>query len=181
MKKRALLIIDMLNDFVLRGAALEVPDTRIVAPRIRRRLVHARRSGVPVFYICDSHREDDPEFSRMNWPPHAVRGSRGAMVIDELAPQPGDRIIAKTAYSGFYRTELEDVLRSQGVEEMILTGCVTNICVLYTAADAVMRGFGVVVPADSVAAISREGHEFALREMEQVLGVRVERQGFFRT
>src|SRR3972149_4392429 len=102
MPKKALLIIDMLNDFVLPGSPLEVPDTRKIIPNIQREIAKARQEGNAVIYVCDTHDPNDKEFSKFNWPPHAVIGTQGAKVIDELKPQKGDIIIEKTSYSGFY-------------------------------------------------------------------------------
>jgi nicotinamidase-related amidase len=169
----ALLIIDMLNDFVREGAPLEVPATRVILPALQTRLTAARARGVPVIFICDAHRPDDPEFSRMGWPPHAVKGTTGAAVVAELAPLETDPVIEKTSYSGFHHTGLEGILQAQGIERLVLTGCVTNICILYTAYDAVVRGYQVTVPADCVAPLNPADGDFAIRQMEQVLGVRV--------
>ncbi len=174
MMKRALVVIDMLNDFVLPGAPLEVPRTRVILPALRRRLEAARQAGIPVIHVCDAHRPDDREFERMGWPPHAVAGTAGAEVVRELAPRPGEPRVLKKTYSGFYGTELETLLQSLGVEELVLTGCVTNICILYTAADAVMRGFRVRVPVDSVADLDPAEGAFALQQMERVLGVQLD-------
>ncbi|RKY60888.1 MAG: cysteine hydrolase [Candidatus Latescibacterota bacterium] len=167
MAKKAFVIVDMLNDFVREGAPLEVPRTREVLPNIRRELERARREGMPVIYLCDRHRPDDPEFKV--WPPHAVEGTDGAEVAQELAPQDGDLVIPKVSYSGFFRTDLEDRLRELGVEKLIITGCVTNICVLYTAVDALMRGYEVEVPTDCVAALDEEDGRFALKQIREVL------------
>ncbi|HID09812.1 MAG TPA: cysteine hydrolase, partial [Candidatus Latescibacteria bacterium] len=106
MAKKAFVVVDMLNDFVREGAPLEVSKTREVLPNIRRELERARREGMPVIYLCDRHRPDDPEFKA--WPPHAVVGTDGAEVVQELAPQDGDLVIPKVSYSGFFRTDLED-------------------------------------------------------------------------
>lgn len=171
----ALLIIDMLNDFVLAGAPLEVPATRTILPTLRSRVETAHAKGVPVIYICDAHRPDDPEFSRMGWPPHAVKGTAGAQVVAELAPMEIDPVVEKTSYSGFHHTGLEGILQALGIDRLVLTGVVTNICILYIAYEAVVRGYQVMVPADSVAPLDPADGEFALRQMEQVLGVRVER------
>jgi nicotinamidase-related amidase len=173
--QRALLVIDMLNDFVQKGAPLEVPQTRKILPALQRRVKEARRAGIPVIYVCDAHAPDDPEFSLMGWPPHAVKGTEGAQVVAELAPQKEEKVIGKTSYSGFFGTELDDTLKRLGVKELVLTGCVTNICILYTAADAVMRGYRVHVPADTVASLDDKEGAFALDQMEKVLGVVVER------
>lgn len=172
--KEALLVIDMLNDFVLPGAPLEVPATRTILPALQTRLAAARTRGIPVIYVCDAHRPDDPEFTRMGWPPHAVKGTRGAEVVAELAPLETDPVVEKFSYSGFHHTGLEGILQALGIERLVLTGCVTNICILYTAFDAVIRGYQVTVPAACVAPLDPADGEFALRQMERVLGVTVE-------
>jgi nicotinamidase-related amidase len=174
MKNEALLVIDMLNDFVLPGAPLEVPETRSVIKNIRREIDAARAAGRPVIYVCDAHAPDDKEFSKFGWPPHAVKGTKGAVVIDELKPAHGDTVIPKTTYSGFYGTALEETLKRLGVDSIRLTGCVTHICVLFTASDAVLRDYAVTVVEDGVAGLAREDHDAALRIMKNVMGVRIE-------
>ena len=128
--KKALVVVDMLNDFVRPGAPLEVPETRAILPALRRRIRKARRDGELVVYVCDSHRKDDPEFARMGWPPHAVEGTPGAGVVASLAPEPGDVVVEKRTYSGFHGTPLHFILRRHGIRSLTLAGCVTNICIL---------------------------------------------------
>jgi len=173
MAKEALLVIDMLNDFVLEGAPLEVPETRKVIPAIKRELEMARAEGKPVIYICDAHDKNDEEFRKFGWPAHAVKGTEGAKVVKELEPQDGDIIIEKSTYSGFYNTELDETLKRLGVESLRLTGCVTHICVMFTASDAVLRGYRVTVVQNGVAGLSKEDHEAGLRIMKDVLGVAI--------
>src|SRR5574341_76620 len=175
--KEALLVIDMLNDFALPGAPLEVPDTRAVTPAIRREIDSARREGNPVIYVCDSHAPDDKEFRKFGWPVHAVKGTKGAEVIGELKPSIGDIVIPKDTYSGFYGTTLGETLKRLDVDTLRLTGCVTHICVLFTASDAVLRDFKVAVVEDGVAGLSREDHDAALRIMKNVMGVQIVKSG----
>jgi nicotinamidase/pyrazinamidase len=166
-----LIVIDMLNDFILPGAPLEVPAARNIIPAVKRRLADARSRGAAVIYVCDAHAPEDEEFKA--WPAHAVRGSDGAKVIEELAPQPGDAMVEKTTYAVFYGTDLERVLADGGVRRLTLVGVLTNICIFYAAMEAVVRGFEVEVPRDCVASLSREDDEFALGQMERVLKVEV--------
>lgn len=173
--RRALLIIDMLNDFVRPGAPLEVPHNREILPVLQQRLINARHEGTPIIYVSDAHAVDDSEFSRMGWPPHAVRGTKGAAIISELAPATDEIMIEKTTYSGFNNTNLNEVLNQLGIEELVITGCVSNICILYTAADAVMKGYSVIVPTDCIAHLDPAEGEFAFNQMKNVLGVQVER------
>ena len=173
---RALLVIDMLEDFVRPGAPLEVPETRKILPAVLRRIARARKDGELVVYVCDSHGKNAPEFARMGWPPHAVAGTPGAAVAAKISPEPGDAVVEKKTYSGFHRTALQSVLRRRGIRKLSLSGCVTNICVLYTAADAAMRGYDVTVDEALVAGFDPKTHAFALGQMEKVLGVGVIRR-----
>lgn len=173
--QRALLIIDMLNDFVRPGAPLEVAHNREILPALQQRLLTARHEGTPVIFISDSHTADDPEFSRMGWPPHAIRGTEGAKIISELAPLANETQVIKNTYSGFNKTTLEETLNKLNIEELVLTGCVSNICILYTAADAVMKGYSVIVPTDCIGHLDQDEGEFAFNQMKNVLGVQVER------
>ena len=173
MEQRALLVIDMLNDVVLEGAPLEVSATRTILPSVQDQIKNARTHHIPLFYLCDSHEGNDPEFLRMGWPPHALAGTRGAEVVDALRPLTGDTIIFKKSYSGFFATSLDQALHDRSITELLITGCVTNICVLYTVADAVQRGYRVSIPRNCVAGLNREDHEFALRQMKEVLGVQI--------
>jgi nicotinamidase/pyrazinamidase len=165
------LVIDMVNDFVLPGAPLEVPSARRIIPAIKKRIEDARRRGVTVIYVCDAHAEDDAEFEI--WGRHAVEGTEGAEVVAELTPAPGDIVLAKTGYSAFYKTQLENVLKQHDIKKLTLVGILTDICVLFTAADAVMRGFEVEIPRDSIATMSDEENEYALRLMARVLKTRI--------
>lgn len=174
MAKEALLVIDMLNDFVLEGAPLEVPEAKKVIPNIKREIEKARAQGLPVIYINDAHAQDDKEFLKFGWPSHAVKGTKGAEVVDELKIQEGDIVIEKTTYSGFYNTYLDETLKRLSVDSLRLVGCVTHICVMFTASDAVLRDYKVTVVKDAVAGLSKEDHDAALRIMKNVLGVKIE-------
>jgi nicotinamidase/pyrazinamidase len=170
--RKALLIIDMLNDFIDTEGALYIGETgRAIVPVVRRLLDQFRAEGAPVIYICDRHRPDDAEFQM--FPPHCIEASQGAEVIKELEPTAGEAIIPKRRYSGFFGTDLDTTLRELGGEELVLVGCCTNICVLYTAAEARMRNYKVTVPRDAVASFDQDAHRWALAEMEKTLGARL--------
>jgi nicotinamidase-related amidase len=98
-------------------------------------------------------------------------------VIGELKPAIGDLVIPKNTYSGFYGTTLDETLKRLDVDTLRLTGCVTHICVLFTASDAVLRDYNVVVVEDGVAGLSKEDHDAALRIMKNVMGVEILKSG----
>ncbi len=173
MKKEALLVCDMLNDFVLPGAPLEVPDAKAIIPVIRKEIDKAHAVGNPVVYVCDAHEPDDKEFRKFGWPAHAVKGTRGAEVIKELEPSAQDTIIFKKTHSGFYGTILDATLKRLDVGSLRLTGLMTHIGVLFTASEAVLRGYAVTVVENGVAGLAKEDHEAALRIMKNVLGARI--------
>ncbi|MDH7577981.1 MAG: isochorismatase family cysteine hydrolase [Bacillota bacterium] len=172
MAEKAFIIIDMLNDFVREQGALYVGEAgRRIIPAIARELAKAREEGWPVIYVCDQHQQEDREFEM--FPPHCLAGSKGGEVCTELAPRTGDLVVYKRRYSGFYGTDLDLCLRERGIQELVLTGVCTNICVLYTAADARMRGYGVTVLKECVASFDERAHDFALQEMKKTLGAKV--------
>ena len=162
----ALLITDMLNDFVNKGAALEVPTARTIIHNIKKEINRARKRHIPIIYCCDAHKDNDPEFK--SWPRHAVKGTAGADVIEQLKPKKEDYVISKTYYSSFYKTSLDKLLKKLGTTHLILTGVVTNICILYTTAEAYMRGYRVTIPKNCVAALTKNEHQFALQQMQRV-------------
>ena len=147
--RRALVVIDMIKDHLAPGSLLEVPRARDVVPALRKRIDEARAAGVPVVYVIDEHEADDPDLDA--WGTHAVKGSGGNDVWDDLAPQSGDRIVKKPSYSAFYESNLTSLLDELKVDTLVLTGCLTEIGIMATATDAMQQGFVVEVPPDSQA------------------------------
>lgn len=169
---KALLIIDMLVDFIDPEGALYIGSAaRELVSAVKARLDHYRAKGDPVIYLCDHHLEDDHEFKM--FPPHSLRGSGGEEIIAELAPLPGERIIYKRRFSAFFGTDLDLTLRDLGVTELELVGVCTNICILYTAAEARMHSYEISVPVTAVASFDQEAHNFALKELDKTLGVKL--------
>lgn len=151
-QRPVILVLDMINDHLTPGKPLEVPRARAIVPALKARLSAARTAGVPVIYACDSHRADDPDYGI--WPEHALEGTEGADVWPEIAPEPGDRVIRKPTYSAFSRSDLAEVLSALGADEIVLTGCATELGLQATAVDALQRGFVVKVPPDCQAGVT---------------------------
>ena len=170
--KMALLVIDMLNDFVKPGGSLRVERAEHIIPKLKALLGWARQKGIPVIYACDAHiRGVDAELAL--WGDHAIEGTWGAQVIDELKPQEGDFVVKKRRYSAFFGTDLDLLLRELSVDTLMLTGLVTNVCVQHTAADAFFRGYKLIVVRDCCEALSAEDHERALEYMRTVYGAQI--------
>ncbi|MFO8191713.1 MAG: isochorismatase family cysteine hydrolase [Bacillota bacterium] len=170
MNLKALLVVDMLVDFIDPEGALYIGSSgEDLVPAVRAKLDQFRSAGQPIIFICDHHLEDDSEFAM--FPPHSLSGSKGAEIIPGLALVAGERVIYKRRYSAFFGTDLDLTLREKEISDIELVGCVTNICILYTAAHARMLGYNVTVPVAAVAGFDPEAHRFALQEMEKTLGV----------
>jgi nicotinamidase-related amidase len=116
-----------------------------------------------VVYTQDWHGTDDPEFAL--WGPHAVGGTWGAEIVPELAPSPQDLVIHKLRYDAFYRTPLETELGRRRIETLVVTGTVSNICVLHTAGSAALRWLRIIVPVDAVSALTEFDQQAALRQI----------------
>jgi len=170
--KRALVVIDMIEDFAHEGGALYCgPGVGRIIPVIQRELERARAAGEPVIYLTDNHLPDDAEFKV--FPPHAIVGTKGAEIIPEVAPEEADDVIPKRRYSGFFGTDLDITLRERAVDTLRLVGDCTNICVLYTAADARNLGYAVEVVREGVTSFDEDAHHDALRELEKTLGAKL--------
>ena len=172
MAGKGVLVIDMLIDFLSPSGSLYVGDEAagVVFP-ISELLKKERASGAKVIYICDHHTPEDAEFKM--FPAHCIAGTAGAEIIPELKPRQEDVIIYKRRYSAFSGTELDITLREYQITKLLLVGVCTNICVLYTAADARNLNYSVSVPKECVASFNPAAHEFALGEMGRTLGVEV--------
>lgn len=169
--KKALLVVDMLNDFIHRDGKLYCgPEGEAIVPFIREKIDAYRRDGQLVIFICDRHEADDLEFRR--FPRHAIRGTDGAKVIEALRYDGYDEnITGKQRYSGFFNTDLEEQL--EDVEEVAVVGVCTNICVYFTVEELSNRDKSVIVYKDGVASFDKEAHAFALKQMECVLGAQL--------
>ncbi len=161
--------MDMLNDF-LTGELKCERAVRIV-PDLQRLLTGARAAGVPVIYSRDAHLATD--FELRIWGEHAMAGTSGAEVIPELEPEDGDYDVTKRTYSAFHDTGMDQLLRSLGIETLVLTGVHTHICGLHTAADALFHGYQIIVVTDGVSAFTAEDQEYGLQYLEKVFGARM--------
>ncbi len=162
----AMLVADMLVDFVSPKGKLFVPEAPKTVGPIRALLRKARMAGALIVYVQDWHRPDDPEFSI--WGPHAVQDSPGTRIIAELAPTDRDPIVRKRTYDPFFATDLDLILRQKAVQNLIVTGTVANICVLHAVGSADLRGYEVVVPVDTISALNPFDYQAALRQISFV-------------
>lgn len=169
---KALLIIDMIKDFINTDGALYCGDTsRKIIPFIQAKIAEFQRSDDLIVFICDSHEEDDLEFKM--FPKHSVAGTEGAEIIDELPVREKDVIVRKKRYSAFYGTNLDVILKESDVSEVAVVGVCTSICVMDTAGDLRNRDYEVIVFKKGVADFDQKAHQFALERMSNVYGAKV--------
>jgi nicotinamidase-related amidase len=169
---KALLIIDMLEDFIDKEGALTTgPSGEGIVDFIQEKIREFKGKDYPIIYICDNHEINDKEFEM--FPTHCVRGTSGSKIIKALEPKEEDKIIRKRRYSSFFGTDLDLYLRENNINEIYLVGVCTNICVLYTAADARNLAYSVNVYKNGVASFDEDAHNFALKEMETTLGCNI--------
>ncbi|MEM2118818.1 MAG: isochorismatase family cysteine hydrolase [Candidatus Bathyarchaeia archaeon] len=174
MDNKAVIIIDMLNDFVT--GDLKCKRAESIIPKLKKLVEAARKHSVPVIYSNDAHYPQDVEVVA-KWGKHAIKGTKGAEVIPELKPTPKDYVVEKRFYSGFYETGLDPLLRSlnqgRGIQTVILGGLHTNICVRHTAADAFFRGYNIIIAKDGVEAFTQEDQEQGLKYLEYVYNAKI--------
>ena len=164
----------MLNDFV--SGKLKCARTKKIIPKIKVLLDASREKGIPVFYCNDAHLSSDTyEFNL--WGPHALKGTKGAQVIEDLKPTSRDDIVLKRTYSAFYNTTLDGFLKkkfgNKGPDVLIITGIHTDICAKHTAFDAFVRGYEIIVPKDGVTAFQEQDHKTALDYMKTNFGAKI--------
>ncbi|MDQ3459660.1 MAG: cysteine hydrolase [Deinococcota bacterium] len=166
----ALLLIDVINSFEFEGAETILPRALEASAAIAGLRRRAKAAGVPVLYVNDNYGDWRSDFN------HTVKealNARGGPIAARLEPEDDDYFVLKPKNSGFYGTPLELLLAHLEVQTVILTGFASDICVLYTASDAHMRGFEVMVPQDCVAAESEEENSRTLELLARTLSARV--------
>lgn len=202
LERIALLVVDMQNDFETKGgifdrAGIDIsPIQKVVGPTARV-VASARKAGIKVIYLKMGFRSDLSDAGppdSPNWIKHAVmhvgeavrapdgtesriliRDTWNTEIVNELKPQPGDLVIWKNRFSGFYETELDSVLKRLNAKTLIFTGCTTSVCVESTIRDATFRDYSPVLLADCTAepigsGLPRSNHEASLLVIEALFG-----------
>lgn len=201
-RRAAVLVIDMQNDFGAPGGMFEragIDISAIVAAAAATRPVlrAARKAGIPVVYLKMEHAPDLSDVGPTggpHWIKHAplgvgdnviapdgsesrilVRATWNTEILAELAPEHGDPIVSKQRYSGFFQTELDDVLRGLGATHLLVTGCTTSVCVESTVRDAMFRDYSCIVLEDCTAepigaGLPQSNHDASLLVIETLFG-----------
>ena len=170
MSKRAILVVDMLNDFVT--GALKCDRGLAIVPKTAELLRGAREKGMPVIFCNDAHLKGIDHELKL-WGDHAIAGTEGAEVIPELELCEKDYVVPKRRYSGFFHTDLDLLLKELGVDTVILTGLHAHMCVRHTAADAYQLGYGIVVAKDATDSFTEEDYLYGIKYLKEVYGAEI--------
>jgi nicotinamidase-related amidase len=168
----ALLLIDVINDLAFPDGKVLLKHALPMATKLAAFKRHARAAGIPSIYVNDNFGRWQSDFQHVLC--HCLAEDVcGKPLATLLQPDAEDYFVLKPKHSGFYATTLELLLQALGARTLILTGIAGNICVLFTANDAYMRGYRLVIPADCVASQTVRENTSALHLMQTVLNADV--------
>ncbi len=160
--KPAIIVVDMLKDNFRESFRNPYAETgKVLIPNLQKLLREGRKKAFPIVFACDSFLEGDFIF-RGKMKVHSLRGTKGSEVIDDLKPEPTDIVLPKRRFSAFFKTDLDQTLRTLGVDTIIVTGLTTEVCVLMTVMDGLSHDFSAIFLEDCCASRSGELHQACL-------------------
>jgi nicotinamidase-related amidase len=164
----ALLLIDVINDLEFDTGRELLRHALPMARRLAALKSRAREAGIPIIYVNDNFGRWQSDFNKLL--SHCLEEDVcGKPLAEILKPEEDDYFVLKPKHSGFFSTTLDTLLEYLQAKTLILTGLTGDICVLFTANDAYMRDFNLIIPSDCVASSTEEGNEHALELMSRVL------------
>jgi nicotinamidase-related amidase len=172
----ALLLIDVINDLEFESGGELLRHALPMAERLAALKRRAKEAGVPVIYVNDNFGKWQSDFKRIL--EHCLEDDvRGRPLAELLRPEEDDYFVLKPKHSGFFSTTLDILLDYLGARTLVLTGLTGDICVLFTAHDAYMRDFNLVIPSDCVASNDPAENEHTLRKMADLMDADVAPSG----
>ena len=163
----ALLLIDVINDMEFEGGHALLPHALPAAKKIAALQERSRSAGIPSIYVNDNFGKWRSDFKKLV--AHCLEdNTRGQEIVELLKPDKDDYFVLKPKHSGFFSTTLDLLLEHLGAKTLILVGWATDICILFTAGDAYMRDYHLIIPADCVASEDEKENERVLKLMERV-------------
>jgi len=154
--RTAMIVVDMQNDFVANGAPMQSKQANALVDELAQVLDFCREHGIRVIYTAHVHREDGSDMGLYDdlYPPidqraALVADSPGVEIFPPLAPKPGEHVIKKHRYSGFFATDLDLILREWGIDSVVITGTTTENCCHATARDAMFHNYRVAFLSDA--------------------------------
>ncbi len=171
-RRSAVVVIDMINEFCKPGGKMVLPGYETLVPQQRAVIEAARAADVPVLWVHDAHRANvrrDREWVKRT--PHSIEGTWATDIIEDLGARSDEIHVTKRRYSAFFQTDLDMTLKDMMVDQLVIFGVVTNICVRSTVHDAFFNGYEVVVPQDCCAATGQREQDSSLYDIATHFGV----------
>ncbi|WMJ73902.1 isochorismatase family cysteine hydrolase [Cytophagaceae bacterium ABcell3] len=167
-----LVIIDMINDFDFPDGEALFNNSLPAAKNIKALKNRAKKEHVPIIYVNDNFGKWKSDFKVLT--EHVINeNTLGKPIAEMLRPEPEDYFVLKPKHSGFYSTTLEILLDHLGADKIILTGITSDICLFFTASDAYLRDYKLIIPSDCSAAVNNDQHKIAMENMERILKAEV--------
>jgi nicotinamidase-related amidase len=156
----ALLVVDMQRFFLDPLSPTFTIGGPPIIPNIANLIRKFREARRPVIYTCHVHQADGADAGIMKWwwAGMCIEGTSESLVHDDIEPRPNEKIVYKHRYSAFYNTDLETILRGLKIEDLVITGIMSNMCCESTARDAYFRDYRVFFPADATGTVTEEMH-----------------------
>jgi nicotinamidase-related amidase len=171
-KKTALLIIDMINTLDFPEGKKLLRHAIPVAKNIQAMKEKFRSKNWPIIYVNDNYGIWKSDWVQVY--EHCTQEKfLGAQLCPLIRPDDKDFFVLKPKHSGFFGTNLELLLQQLGIKKLVLTGIAGNICVLFTANDAHMRGFELHVPENGIASNTKKDNDYALKQLSEVFGITI--------
>ena len=171
----AVIVVDMQNGFCHPDGSLYAEPSEAAIDPVNDLVARAHDAGARVVYTRDVHPPEQfadthyyDEFDR--WGEHVVEGSWDAELVETLDVRSDDHVVEKHTYDAFHRTELEGYLDARGVDDLLICGTLTNVCVLHTAGSAGLRDYRPVVVSDALGYITEEHREYAVDHADWLFG-----------
>jgi len=163
--KQALLAVDLNKDHVYSNKPFNAERLRVKIPNLVSAVQHARDHDIPLVHVSCAHPPNDALFSQGVCEIHAIEGTQGAQIIDELKPRSGEYVVQKRRFSGFYGTDLDLYLRELDVDNVVIVGGPTHTSVRYTTVDAYQLRYRPVILRDCVDSCTQELNDRVLGEL----------------
>lgn len=172
MATTALIILDMLNTFEFPEGKKLLKHAKSMAGNIQKLKEKCKRKNIPVIYVNDNFGKWRSDWQNL-YEICADKNCLGKDIAMKLKPESHDFFILKPKHSGFYATPLEILLTDLGIKRLILTGIAGNICVLFTAYEAHMRQFDIIIPKDCISSNSKKDNDYAMEQFKNVFKFKV--------
>jgi len=174
-RSTAVIVIDMQNAFVAKGATYETPGARTMIPKLERILAFAREHEMPIIWTQSDHSAPYSGIMLKKFPTiredkYLWQGDPSFELYPEMAPRPGEFRVVKHKYDAFFETNLDAILRNQSIKTVVIVGTATNVCCESTARSAFFRDYCVAFPSDCYASFDDSMHQATLKTLDMFFG-----------